>query len=92
MRVTSLSLLAMLGVLAACMAPVTYTRAMSPDLFQALDTRADGYSGVVRSTGATYKIVSTRASSAKLCRVVTIKSAGFFQSESFCKVKGGEWR
>lgn len=92
MRVKPLAPLAVLAVLAACMSPVTYTRAQSPDLFQALDTRPDGYVGVVRSTGATYTIVSTRANSSRLCRVVTLKAPGDFQTESFCKSKGGEWR
>ena len=85
--------LVLLTGLAACMsAPPTYTRAMSPDLFRALDTRPDGYSGVVAATGASYRIVSTRANSERICRVVTLQVPGSFQTESFCKAKGGEWR
>ena len=85
-------LIASAVLLAACVAPVAYSRAMAPDLYRALDSQPDGYGGFLAATGARYKIVSTRASTVKLCRVVTIKAPGSFKTKSFCKAKGGEWR
>ena len=62
-----------------------------PSVVAALDTQADGYRGVTDS-GEPFTIVSTSASATELCRVVTVDRAGRFEVESFCKIRGGQWR
>lgn len=61
-------------------------------LMTALNTQADGYSGIIAETGEAFTIQSTSASSTKLCRVVSIESGDRYIVESFCKAKGGAWR
>jgi hypothetical protein len=70
----------------------SYTRMVYPVMFQALDSEPDGYEGIIRETGEKFKIRSTYASNARLCRLVEITGSGSFVGESFCKAKGGEWR
>ena len=70
----------------------SFTRMDYPVMFQALDSESDGYEGITKETGEKFKIRSTYASSARLCRLVEISGSGSFFGESFCKAKGGEWR
>lgn len=64
----------------------------APDtLIQALGTEQDGFE-LVTSEGSTYSIISTYASTERLCRVVSLETSLAFAIESFCKIKGGEWR
>ena len=63
-----------------------------PDaLNQALGKEMDGFE-LVTSEGSTYSIISTYASTQKLCRVVSLETNLAFAIETFCKAKGGEWR
>ncbi len=79
-----------LTLLSACAVPGPQYES-SPTIVTALETRPDGYSGVVPETGQRFQIVSTRASDTRLCRVVAIDSGDRFEVESFCKTKGGAW-
>jgi len=64
----------------------------APDtLIRALGTEKDGFE-LVTSEGSTYSIISTYASPERLCRVVSLETSLAFAIESFCKIKGGEWR
>ena len=65
--------------------------AIPPELTEALGAEMDGFE-LLTPEGETYTIVSTFASSEKLCRVVSLETRLTFAIESFCKVKGGEWR
>ena len=63
-------------------------------LADVLNSKADGYVGTLKSSGETYKIVSTKLSSSgvKLCRVLSIESNNAFRVETYCKMKGGNWQ
>jgi len=83
------------GLLAACVSTSpgrSFARAEHPDMFAALDTSPDGYEGTVRATGETFRIKSTHVNASRLCRLVEIRGNDTFVGESFCKIKGGEWR
>jgi hypothetical protein len=77
--------------LAACTVPA-YDRNSSPTLYQALDTQPDGYTGNLADGSGTFEIASTFSNGTTLCRVANISTAGRFETESFCKARGGEWR
>lgn len=59
-------------------------------IYNALDTKPDGYSATLGSLA--YTIRETLASDTKLCRVVEIDKPDHFYVESFCKAPGGIWR
>lgn len=63
-------------------------------LADVLNSKPDGYVGMLQSSGETYKIVSTKLSSSgvKLCRVLSIESNNAFKVETYCKMKGGNWQ
>ena len=63
-------------------------------LADVLNSKPDGYVGVIGSSGETYKVVSTKISSSgvKLCRVLSVESNNAFRVETYCKVKGGNWQ
>lgn len=60
-------------------------------LSRALNEEMDGYD-LITSEGSTYSIVSTFASSQRLCRVVSLETKLAFAIKTFCKIKGGEWQ
>jgi len=69
-----------------------YSRVNEPSLYEALDRRADGAKGFLSGSRVAYEVKSTYKSSSKLCRVVSFSEANSFRTETFCKVKGGEWK
>jgi hypothetical protein len=62
-----------------------------PLLFSSLDKEKDGFSSIA-STGENFEIISTHRNDNKLCRLVKLKSPDLIYMETFCKIKGGEWR
>lgn len=84
-------LIVLCSLVAACSAPV-YDRVANPQLYSALDRKLDGTVGYMVGTETKFRIVSTKRSSTRLCRVVTFETTGKFTTKSFCKTKGGEWR
>lgn len=84
-----LSLVCLMAI-TACAGTMQQTMA-GPAIVAALDSQADGFTGVTRN-GERFRIVSTSASSTELCRVVSIEKSNRFEVESFCKAKGGMWR
>ena len=76
--------------LAACNMK-TYTREEAPMLFDALDTKPNGYKGSI-GTDVIFEITATKASQTLLCRSVKIASHEGNSSRQYCKIKGGEWR
>jgi hypothetical protein len=76
--------------LAACNMKA-YTREEAPILFDALDTKPNGYKGSI-GTDAIFEITETKASQMLLCRSVKIASHEGKSSRQYCKIKGGEWR
>lgn len=86
-------ILRLLPVLAlgACVAPHAGNE-VQRDLAGALNSRPDGYHGVMPQTGERFRILSTAASDTRLCRVVSFEQPDEFLVESFCKTKGGPWR
>jgi hypothetical protein len=68
-----------------------YSRVTEPSLYTALDRLEDGATGFLSGNRVAYEIKSTYKSSSKLCRVVSFSEANRFSTETFCKVKGGEW-
>lgn len=58
---------------------------------QNLDSQLDGFTDILEN-GDKYVINSTYANDLKLCRVVTFQGNGISHIETFCKVKGGNWR
>ena len=86
----SLSLLIILA-LSACAGNI-YDRRGSPALYLALDSQPDGYTGSLADGYGNFEIVSTLTDGTTLCRVVNINTFDRFQTESFCKLRGGEWR
>lgn len=79
------------ALLSACVA-TTFNRSATPNLYTALDSQLDGYSGALASGAGHFEIVSTRTDGRRLCRVVNVETEGRFHTESFCKIRGGEWR
>jgi hypothetical protein len=77
-------------LLAGCVSS-NFSRSSTPELYSALDTQRDGYTASLGSN-ASFEIVSTRTDGTRLCRVVNIDQPNRFVTESFCKVRGGEWR
>ena len=69
-----------------------HSRVTEPSLYTALDRRADGAKGFLSGNRVTYEVKATYKSSSKLCRVVSFSEAKKFRTETFCKVKGGEWK
>ena len=61
-------------------------------IFGALNSKVDGYSFKSETSGDVYTIISTYANDTRLCRVVSLKNVDRFIVESYCKVKGGQWR
>lgn len=84
-----IAFLALSLVLSGCGA-LTLSANEKADIYSALDTQPDGYSAVLGPLS--YTIIETKASSAKLCRVVEIDQPDRFDVESFCKARGGNWR
>ena len=68
-----------------------YTRDDAPMLFEALDTRPNGYKGST-GTDALFEITGTKASPTLLCRSVKVASTEGNSNRQYCKIKGGEWR
>jgi hypothetical protein len=85
-------LVSLLGACATLSPSRLFTRAAYPDMFAALDNSPDGHSGIISTTGETFKIKSSYVNSERLCRLVEIRGTNAFFGESFCKAKGGEWR
>ena len=84
-----------LAVFASCSSfnqPHSFDRSSHPEIFAALDAMPDGYQGDLTSSGQIFHIKSTHVNETKLCRLVVIKGKETFHGESFCKIKGGEWR
>lgn len=86
--------LALVTILSGCatMQYGDYDRESAPDLYSALDSAPDGYEGRTADGVYAYEIVSTLTDGNRLCRVVNLSGDGRFHTESFCKVRGGEWR
>jgi hypothetical protein len=63
-------------------------------LADVLNSKSDGYIGAIGSSQDSYKIVSTKISNSgvKLCRVLSVESENEFKVETYCKMKGGNWR
>ena len=84
-----------LVVFASCSSfnqPHSFDRSSHPEIFAALDAMPDGYQGDLTSSGEIFHIRSTHVNETKLCRLVVIEGKETFHGESFCKIKGGEWR
>jgi len=77
-------------LLAGCVSS-SLSRSSMPELYSALDTQRDGYTALL-GNGASFEIVSTHTDGTRLCRIVNIDQPNRFVTESFCKVRGGEWR
>lgn len=77
----------------ACSALSTnsYTRTTSPMFFAALDSAPNGAKGELND-GALYLIQKTRAKSNLLCRDVQVVHDSGVRKQTYCKIKGGEWR
>lgn len=88
--VTPILGLCAIAVMAGCNM-VSYTRVDAPQMFAALDTQANGYSGTF-ADAAQFQILETRANDALLCRKVRIQDQGNDATREYCKIKGGEWR
>ena len=52
----------------------------------------DGYQGDLSSNEEIFLTKSTHVSETKLCHLAVIVGNETFHGESFCEVKGGEWR
>ena len=63
-----------------------------PSLYTALDRQADGTKGFLSGNRVAYEVKSTYKNSSKLCRIVSFSEVNKFSTETFCKVKGGEWK
>ncbi len=89
-----LGVLAGLALIAGCATTqsVDYDRPAAPGMFQALDTQPDGFEGLTADGRFEYEIVSTLTDGERLCRVVNLEGEERFHTESFCRVRGGEWR
>ena len=87
----SIIIVSLFVLLAACNT-TRHTRSTGPSLYAALDKKPNGTRGTIKETGEKFKIISTHASSTRLCRVVTLESPDRFLTQSYCKSKGGEWR
>ena len=79
------------GLLLAGCVSSNFSRSSTPELYSALDTQRDGYTASL-SSGSSFEIVSTHTDGTRLCRVVNLDQPDRFLTESFCKVRGGEWR
>ena len=90
--IRSIILTLLLSISVSACALNNYSRQDNPGLFSALDTQPDGSTGKIEGSGLPFRIVSTKANEARLCRVVAIYSANNFVSKSFCKSRGGEWQ
>lgn len=84
-------LLILFAALVSACSMKTYTRDEAPMLYQALDTKPNGYKGAI-GTDTLFEITATKASNSLLCRTVTIASHQGKSSRQYCKIKGGEWR
>ena len=73
-------------------ATMDFARSTDATLYQALDTQPDGFSATADDNAYSFELVSTRTDGTRLCRVVNIETENHFHTESFCKVRGGEWR
>lgn len=80
-------------LLGACAEPTanTYTRSTSPVFFAALDSQPNGTKGGL-SDGSLFLIQQTRVKSNLLCRDVQIVGSYGVEQQTYCKIKGGEWR
>ncbi len=79
-------------VLAGCASMPNLDRAQAPGLFAALDSQPDGYTGDTADGVYQFEIISTRSDGTRLCRVVNLESDNRFHTESYCKIRGGEWQ
>ena len=68
-----------------------YSRVTEPSLYTALDRLEEGARGFLCGNWVGYEMKATSKSLSKLCRVVSFSEVNRFSTETFCKVKGGEW-
>jgi hypothetical protein len=86
----NIGLFTLFCLFSGCMNTIIGGEAIS--LNSALNSKADGFSGIDIETGEKFRINSTKANDKILCRVVSIERSERFIVESFCKAKGGNWR
>lgn len=68
-----------------------FERNTHSNLFDALDKEKNNFSSNLLDNKK-FTIVSTYKNSNKLCRLVKFESDKSFYAETFCKIKGGEWK
>ena len=68
-----------------------FERNTHSNLFDALDKEKNNFSSKLPDSEK-FTIVSTYKNSNKLCRLVKFESEKSFYAETFCKIKGGEWK
>lgn len=88
-------ILAIIGLSGAMLiggcAQIKYTRADAPQMFEALDSKPNGYTGML-NTSEQFEILRTRANNMLLCRTVRVLDQENSSTREYCKIKGGEWR
>ena len=68
-----------------------FERKSHSNLFNALDKEKNNFSSKLLDNEK-FTIISTYKNSNKLCRLVKFESDKSFYAETFCKIKGGEWK